>query len=106
MSAPGSATICAQLARQCDVRLVGRHHEAGVLKLVELLTHASDDARRPVAGVEAADPAAEVEEHVAVDVDETCPLGALEEEAVPRLGNSGGDETPALLDQSPAARPG
>ena len=73
-----------------------------MLKLVQLLTNTSDDARRSVAGIEAANAAAEVEEHIAVDVDETCALGALEEDAVPRLGNSGGDKTPALLDQSPA----
>ena len=73
-----------------------------MLKLVQLLTNASDDARRSVAGIEAANAAAEVEEHIAVDVDETCPLGALEEDAVPRLGNSGRDKTPALLEQSPA----
>ena len=59
-----------------------------------------------VTGIQAADAAAEVEEHIAVDVDETCALGAVEEDAVPRLGNSGGDKAPALLGSARLRGPG
>src|SRR5262249_43937864 len=57
-----------------------------------------------VSGVEAADAAREIQEHVAIDVRESAPFRALEEDAVTRLRHAGGDPAPALREQRPALR--
>ena len=98
----GNRDDLAQLARQRHVRLVGRHHETGVLELLHLRARAVQHARRRVTRVQAADAAAEVEELVAVDVDEQRPFSALEEDPVPRLRDARRDPAPALLEQRPA----
>ncbi len=46
------------------------------------------DARRRMAGIEAADAAGEIKKHVAIDVDQTRAFGTFEEDAVLRLGHA------------------
>ena len=59
-----------QLLGELDVGLVGHDREIGVGEAAELLLRRLDDARMRMAGVQAADPAGEVDEDVAVDVGE------------------------------------
>ena len=101
--APAIGTNLAQLARKGDIRFVGRHHEARVLKLLQLLADAPNDARRRMAGIEAPNAAGEVEKDVSIDINETRPFGTLEEDAVLRFGNACGDIAPPLVDEGLAA---
>ena len=57
-----------QLLGELDVGLVGDDREIGVGEAAELLLRRLDDAGMRMAGVQAADPAGEVDEDVAVDV--------------------------------------
>ena len=65
-----------QLLADCDVRLVGRDHEAGVGERGNLLRHRRDDLGRGVANAGDGDPGAEVDEAVAVQVLDDRPGGA------------------------------
>ena len=61
-----------------EVLLVGRHHEAGVGEVLHLRGDAVDDARGGVADGRHGDAGAEVDELVAVDVDEDAATGTLD----------------------------
>ena len=69
-----------ELLADVDVAVVGRDHEAGVGERLHLLDDPLDDLRRGVAdtGVTAM-PEAEVDQRVAVDVDEHAAAGRLDE---------------------------
>ena len=64
-----------QLLADLDVALVRRDHEAGVRERRHLLLHARDDPRRGVADADDGDARAEVDQRVAVDVDEDAAAG-------------------------------
>jgi hypothetical protein len=105
-----------KLLADCEVLLVGRHHEARVRELFHLLLHALDDPRRGAAHRGHCDARAEVDEVVAVDIDQDSSRSALDvhrqtradpcgdgrhlarlQRLGPRAGD-GGDETTTLLD--------
>ena len=94
----------AQLARQRDVRLVWGDLEARMLQLGQLFPGAIHDAWRGMADIEAANPPAKSRNTLPSTSTQTGALGALEKNAVLRLGNAHRDETPTLLEQRQAAR--
>ncbi len=103
-----------------DIRVVGRDREAGVRELGDLGLHGLDDPRRCVADAGHGDAGTEVDQRVAVDVDEHAAAGSGSEDgdggsdagrdslrlalhASARLGaGNGGDET-ALLREARSA---
>ena len=121
----GPLLVCArrqpvELLAHLDVALVRRHHEAGVGELGDLLDHPADDLVGAVADRGDGDAGAEVDERVAVDVDDdaaarrghedrqdvaqaagNAPLTALEQLTGHRAGDLG-DEI-AVLGQGRAA---
>ena len=81
-----------QLLADGHVLLVGTDHEAGVGELGDLVTHGVDDRRVGVSDADDGDTGAEVDERVAIDVDEDRPLGAVDVEREHRAdaGRDGG----------------
>ena len=63
-----------------DVAVVRRDHEAGVRERRDLLLHAADDRGRGVADRDHRDAGAEVDQRVAVDVDEHAAAGGVDED--------------------------
>jgi hypothetical protein len=57
-----------------------------------------------MARVETADSAGEIEEYVAVDIDQVSAIGALEENAVWCFGDTTRDMAPAQVEECSAAR--
>ena len=88
-----------------DVALVGRDHEAGVREALDLLVHRGDDALGGVADVDHGDAGAEVDEGVAVDVDDDGAAGRLHEDRQGRADGAG-DGRRAPLEQRARPRSG
>ena len=69
-----------QLFAHCDVPLVWRHHETGVRELTDLLGDVGHDALGRVADARHSDTRAEVDQRVAVDIDENTTAGLRDED--------------------------
>jgi hypothetical protein len=79
--------------RDRDVALVRRDHEAGVRERLDLRLHGGDDARRAVAHGGDGDARAQVDQGVAVDVDDDtacCPRGEDRHRGADPGGDGGG----------------
>ncbi len=88
-----------------DVLLVGRHHEAGVGEVRDLLLHGLDDARVGVAHGGHRDARAEVDQLVAVRVDEDAAGGLLDVDREPGA-HARGDRRQLALVQGLRGRTG
>ena len=69
---------CGQLLADLDVTLVGRDHEAGVRERGDLFAHGVDEGRHGVTDGGHGDARAQIEELIAVDVDQDGAFGAID----------------------------
>ncbi len=88
-----------------DVPLVGGHHEAGVREARDLAADGLDHVGHGVADRGDRDARAEVDEVVAVDVDEDRALGTIDVDGEPD-GEAGGDRMDPPVVQLLGPRPG
>jgi hypothetical protein len=79
-----------QLLAHVDVTVVGRDHEARVRERGDLLDDPAGDLRRSVAHAGHGDAGPEVDQRVAVGVDQHAPAGGLDEDRQCRA-DTGGD---------------